>query len=114
MVKGRSKFEIYMDVLNVISRISRATHIMYAANLSWIALRPILEELQSRRLVEVIRLERRKEYKITGDGQKLLQKYGELLESSNGLFHHFDWRLGNHRIEMDSVALRELGSRPSS
>ncbi|MEM1530599.1 MAG: DUF4364 family protein [Candidatus Bathyarchaeia archaeon] len=81
MRRKRSKLEVYLEVLRVVSRgESKPTRIMYKTNLSWVPLQEILEFLVSQGLLEEVELERRKEYFITEKGRQVLAYFKSMTE----------------------------------
>ncbi|MBS7639777.1 MAG: DUF4364 family protein [Candidatus Bathyarchaeia archaeon] len=79
--RKRSKLEVYLEVLHVISRgESKPTRIMYKTNLSWIPLQEILNFLVSQDLIEEVESEKRKEYFITDKGKRVLAYFKSLTE----------------------------------
>ena len=70
--KRRSRLEIVVDILNVLSRGCRKpTHIAAEANLAYDRMAKIIEELVDRGLVSV----RNSEFCITPQGLKMLEAY---------------------------------------
>ena len=89
----RSRFELYIDILNEIKNGSKKpTQIMYGANLSWKPLQEMLESLVKQELIDEIeglRKDKRtkKRYELTSKGVNVLRYYSKarsLLEISSG------------------------------
>lgn len=75
-IPRRSKLETCLDVLEAVgSGAERMTHVMYRANVCWVALKHYLGELTAQRLVEEINLDGRKKYIITKKGTLTLESY---------------------------------------
>jgi len=76
MVRKRSKMELYLEVLRVISRgVNKPTNIMYKCNLSWANSREILNSLLEQNLITVIENNNRRIYKITERGREILEYF---------------------------------------
>lgn len=72
----RSKLETYLDVLEVVgSGADKMTHIMYKANVCWVALKKYLRELTAQRLLEEVKLGEHKRYVLTDKGIRTLESY---------------------------------------
>lgn len=83
MGSRRSKFELALDLLNVIiDGETKPTRIMYKANLSWRSLNELLIPLVKNGLVEESVIESpkksRKRYEITGKGRNVVNYYRNL------------------------------------
>ena len=75
----RSKFEIYLDILRVISNGNhKPTHVMYRANLSWERLKGYLKFLQTQDLVTGNSGEDGKRYHITAKGREVLNYFKKI------------------------------------
>lgn len=73
MIGKRSRLEIYLDVLEKVSRgVSRPTNIMYKCNLSWRPLQEVLKSLIEKGLIEKIEHRNHKYYTITEKGKEIL------------------------------------------
>jgi len=73
MSSRRSRLEMYLDVLEEISRgVGKPTNIMYRCNLSWRPLQEILRSLIEKELIEENELDGRKYYKVTEKGERIL------------------------------------------
>ncbi|RLI04465.1 hypothetical protein DRO38_01185 [Candidatus Bathyarchaeota archaeon] len=73
MIGKRSRLEIYLDVLEKVSRgVSRPTNIMYKCNLSWCPLQEVLKSLIEKGLIEEIEHRNHKYYTITEKGKEIL------------------------------------------
>ena len=73
MIGKRSRLEIYLDVLEKVSRgVSRPTNIMYKCNLSWRPLQEVLKSLIEKGLIEEIEHRNHKYYTITEKGKGIL------------------------------------------
>jgi len=73
MIGKRSRLEIYLDVLEKVSRgVSRPTNIMYKCNLSWRPLQEVLKSLIEKGLIEEIEHRNHKYYTITEKGKEIL------------------------------------------
>ena len=82
LVSKRSRLEIYLDVLQVIANgTSKATRIMYSANLSWKPLKETLTFLTEKGLIEVRKHRRSKRYYITPKGRRVLDYFKKLQEN---------------------------------
>jgi predicted transcriptional regulator len=81
MSQRRSRFEIYVDILNEIRNGShKPTQIMYGANLSWKPLQQMLASLVKQGLIEELeglRKDRRTKtrYKLTSKGHNVVRYY---------------------------------------
>lgn len=77
MSPRRSRFQIAIDVLNIISEgEKRPTRIMYASNLSWNSLNSTLDLLVNKGYVnEDYISDRNKQYSITEEGYEVLRYY---------------------------------------
>ena len=81
MTEKRSRLEIYLDVLRVISRgNSKPTRIMYSSNLSWKPLKEMLESLIKQDLIRVESEKKAKRYYITPKGLRVLGYFKKLRE----------------------------------
>lgn len=78
----RSRLEIYLDVLKVVSKgTEKPTRIMYRTNLSWKPLMKILESLQAQGLVVTDRNGNHTIYEITEKGKSILGYFNKAMES---------------------------------
>ncbi|MEM1582119.1 MAG: archaellum operon transcriptional activator EarA family protein [Candidatus Bathyarchaeia archaeon] len=78
MSKKRSRLEIYLEVLETImSGYNKPTNIMYRCNLSWIALKEILDSLVEKGLVTTVERSKRKMYLITEKGRSVVNRLEE-------------------------------------
>ncbi|MCD6530463.1 transcriptional regulator [Candidatus Bathyarchaeota archaeon] len=81
MTEKRSRLEIYLDVLRVISNgCSKPTRIMYSSNLSWKPLKEILESLIKQELIRVEVEKKAKRYYITPRGLRVLGYFKKIRE----------------------------------
>jgi len=81
----RSKMEIYIDILHVISEGNRKpTHVMYRANLSWARLMKHLRFLQSQDLLTIVQGGGVERYEITEKGRDVLSYFRKL---EGALYH---------------------------
>lgn len=77
----RSKFEIYLDVLDCIRNTHKPTRIMYQCNLSWSLLKNVIRDLNDKKLIseEVFSKPSDKRtryiYHITDKGIAFLEQY---------------------------------------
>ncbi|MBS7641395.1 MAG: winged helix-turn-helix domain-containing protein [Candidatus Bathyarchaeia archaeon] len=72
--KRRSRLEIYMDVLRIIgSGVNKPTRIMFAANLSWRALKEIIADLERSGLIECKNVKDHTRIFITDKGRLVLR-----------------------------------------
>ena len=72
----RSKLEIYLEILRIVSRgETKPTRIMYKANLSWIPLQEVFKHLISQNILKETEIDRRKEYEITDKGRRALRYF---------------------------------------
>lgn len=89
MNRRRSKLEIYLDVLGVIKNgTKKPTRIMYGANLSWKALKQIIQSLVSQGLIREVDAKEIRDkrtniyYELTQDGDNVLRYFNR----ANDLF----------------------------
>jgi predicted glycosyltransferase len=76
VLKRRSKMEIYIDIIQAASlQPLRPTHMMKAANISYNELRNVVENLESKGLINEETTLGGKYYQTTPEGLKLLQDY---------------------------------------
>ncbi|MEM2875971.1 MAG: DUF4364 family protein [Candidatus Bathyarchaeia archaeon] len=81
MTEKRSRLEIYLDVLIVISNgNAKPTKIMYNSNLSWKPLKEILDSLMEQGLIEVDSERKSKRYRITPKGLRVLGYFKKIRE----------------------------------
>jgi len=81
LVSKRSRLEIYLDVLQAIANgTSKATRIMYSANLSWKPLKETLTFLTEKGLIEVKKSRKSKTYYITPKGHRVREYFKKLQE----------------------------------
>ena len=82
MTEKRSRLEIYLDVLEVISKgCHKPTRIMYSSNLSWKPLKEIFQSLLEQGLIEIKEDGKtRKRYYITPKGLRVLGYFKKLTE----------------------------------
>ena len=81
--KNRSKEEIVANILTVVMREPRKTHIMYGANLSYALLCKYLNQLVDCGMVKYRANDR--VYELTCNGEDYLIKYGEYKQQRNRL-----------------------------
>ena len=75
----RSKMEIYIDILRVISDGNhKPTHIMYRANLSWERLKRYLKFLGSQGLLKNVERTQGSNYELTEKGRELLKYFRKI------------------------------------
>ncbi|MEM2593912.1 MAG: winged helix-turn-helix domain-containing protein [Candidatus Bathyarchaeia archaeon] len=73
--KRRSRLEIYVDVLRIIRRgVNKPTRIMFAANLSWRALKEIIADLERHGFIECKNVKDHRRIFITERGKRLLRE----------------------------------------
>ena len=73
MVVKRSKLEIYLDILRVMSLgINKPTKIMYGSNLSWKPLMKALDSLSKQGLIIRYEFENHSKYDLTEKGREVL------------------------------------------
>ena len=78
MVPKRSKLEIYLDILKVISKgINKPTRIMYGSNLSWKPLKNALESMIEKGLITEESIGIRTTYYVTTKGKEVLNYFKE-------------------------------------
>ena len=76
MTGKRSKLEIYVDILRILSRgETKPTRIMYKANLSWIPLQEVFKHLIDQNIIRELETSKRKEYVITDKGRRALRYF---------------------------------------
>jgi len=81
MTHKRSRLQIYIDTLRVISNgVQKPTHIMYKCNLSWVPLKEVLESLMAQGLIVKGELKQRKIYEITERGRDVLRYFDKAKE----------------------------------
>ena len=83
MKKNRSREEIIANILSVVMREPRKTHIMYRANLSYMLLCKYLAHLTEGKLIEYRKYE--KVYVMTDKGTNYLTNYEEYKRIKNQL-----------------------------
>jgi len=72
----RSKMEIYIDILRVISEgNNKPTHIMYRANLSWERLKRYLRFLEGQDLLRTVQRDDGQRFEITPKGREVLNYF---------------------------------------
>jgi len=77
----RSRLEIYLDVLKVISKgTQKPTRIMYRTNLSWKPLMKIFESLLAQGLIVRDENEDHTTYRITEKGKNVLGYFNKAME----------------------------------
>lgn len=77
----RSRLEIYLDVLKVISKgTQKPTRIMYRTNLSWKPLMKIFESLLAQGLIVRNENEDHTVYRITEKGKNVLGYFNKAME----------------------------------
>jgi predicted transcriptional regulator len=82
MTARRSKFEIYIDILDEIKNgVNTPTRIMYSANLSWKPLCSILDSLVKQGLVEDIYSE---------EGDKRTKVHYQIAENGDNVLRNFN------------------------
>ena len=75
----RSKMEIYLDILRVISEGNhKPTHIMYRANLSWSRLKRYLNFLSEQDLLTILQKSEGTRYNLTPKGREVLNYFKKL------------------------------------
>jgi predicted transcriptional regulator len=78
----RSRLETYVDILRAIAEGSgKPTHIMYRANLSWVALQSYLKSLIKRNLISVKEIGGRKIYELTDEGYRVMNYFFKIKQS---------------------------------
>jgi len=76
--RKRSRLEIYLEVLETImAGYNKPTNIMYRCNLSWIALKEILDSLVEKGLITTVERNKRKMYLITEKGRSIVSRLEE-------------------------------------
>jgi len=76
----RSKLEIYLEVLKVISKgTEKPTRIMYRTNLSWKPLMKIVESMQDQGFIISHKKGCNTIYKVTGKGKNVLKYFAEAM-----------------------------------
>jgi len=82
MTSKRSKLEIYLDILKVISKGTRKpTRIMYKTNLSWKPLMKVLDSLTAQGFIVEEKEGNHILYGITDKGKNILQYFSKAMES---------------------------------
>jgi len=82
MTSKRSKLEIYLDILKVISKGTRKpTRIMYRTNLSWKPLMKVLDSLTAQGFIVEEKEGNHVLYSITDKGKNILQYFSKAMES---------------------------------
>jgi len=82
MTSKRSKLEIYLDILKVISKGTRKpTRIMYKTNLSWKPLMKVLDSLTAQGFIVEEKEGNHIIYGITDKGKNILQYFSKAMES---------------------------------
>ena len=77
----RSKLETYVDILEAVrSGADKPTHVMYKANVCWVALKEYLAELITQRLLEESNVDGHKRYTLTEKGARTLEYYRKVKE----------------------------------
>ncbi|HIE19278.1 TPA: DUF4364 family protein [Candidatus Bathyarchaeota archaeon] len=80
MIGKRSRLEMYLDVLEKVSKgVSKPTNIMYKCNLSWRPLQEILRSLLEKGLIEEIEQHNHKYYVVTEKGKEILTYLRKLI-----------------------------------
>ena len=100
MVSYREHFDIIADMLNVISRNPKKTHIMYQANLSYSILQRYLSEIVAASLVSFEG--QSQSYALTAKGRDFLYAYEEYSKTRQ----HFEERLSE--VETKRKVLEQL------
>jgi predicted transcriptional regulator len=78
VVPKRSKLEIYLDILKVISKgTHKPTRIMYSSNLSWKPLTKSLESMMEQGLIKLEKDGIRSTYHVTKKGKEILNYLNE-------------------------------------
>lgn len=81
MSAKRSRLEIYLDVLKVVSKgTNKPTRIMYRTNLSWKPLMGILESLLDQNLITKDEEGSHTTYGITEKGRNVLTYFSQAIE----------------------------------
>lgn len=80
MAKKRNKLEMIKDILEVLqkNRQVKITHLIYKANLSSNSIKPYIDDLMKKNLIEQTTEEDKKLYKITIKGNEFLQEYNKI------------------------------------
>ena len=82
MTSKRSKLEIYLDILKVISKGTRKpTRIMYRTNLSWKPLMKVLDSLTAQGFIVEEKEGNHVLYSVTDKGKNILQYFSKAMES---------------------------------
>jgi predicted transcriptional regulator len=82
-LKRRSRLETCCDILKVVgSGADKPTHIMYKANLSWLATQDYVKMLEAQGLLALFSDEEgRRSYHLTSRGLELLRQYKSIEEN---------------------------------
>ena len=73
VVSKRSRLEIYLDILKVVSKgTNKPTRIMYSSNLSWKPLMKMLESMMEQGLIKMEKEGIRSTYHVTEKGKEIL------------------------------------------
>ena len=81
MTGKRSKFEIYLEILTIMSKEeTKPTRIMYETNLSWVPFQEYLKHLIDQNNIKEIENNKRKEYLITDKGIKAIKYFEEIIQ----------------------------------
>ena len=71
--------ETYLDILEAVRLgADKTTHIMYEANVCWVALRRYLTDLVAQRLLDEVKESGRKKYLLTEKGVHTLESYRKI------------------------------------
>jgi len=82
MTSKRSRLEIYLDILKVVSKGTRKpTRIMYKTNLSWKPLMKVLDSLTAQGFIVEEKEGNHVIYGITDKGKNILQYFSKAMES---------------------------------
>jgi predicted transcriptional regulator len=78
MVPKRSKLEIYLDILKVLSRgLHKPTRIMYSSNLSWNPLTKALESMIEQGFIRKEEYRNRSTYYLTKKGKETMEYWNK-------------------------------------
>lgn len=78
--KRRDKLAIAAEITEAAKKGITKTQVMYQANLSFNQLNQYLATLISSKIIEVIKVQGKDNYKTTKKGKEFLQKYKEIME----------------------------------
>jgi len=83
MAKRRNRFEIILDILNLIQRKGgkvKPTHILYGGNLSYNRLKGYIEELEKKDMIKEIEFKGKKFYELTEKGISFINETKRIKE----------------------------------